>query len=90
MKLATSSLLCVRPSLAMDQWIPVRWRPRYSSSSSSSTHLHYKQGQDELAFSPQEILHTIEAVESQEDDKGARTLSCESRSRSIVTSPSNM
>lgn len=81
MKLATSSLLCFRPSLVMDRWIPVRWRPRYSSSSSSSsTHLQYKQGQDELAFSPQEILHTIEAVESQEDDKGARALSCESGS----------
>jgi hypothetical protein len=52
----------------------------YSSSTSRPfpDHLPLQQGQDELAFSDQEMLRTIDTVRSREDDKGSKTLSCKS------------
>jgi hypothetical protein len=52
----------------------------YSSSTSRPfpDHLPLQQGQDELAFSDQEMLRTIETVRVREDDKGSKTLSCKS------------
>lgn len=53
-------------------------RRPYSSSTSRPfpDHLPLRQGQDELAFTDQEMLRTIDTVRSREDDKGSKTLSC--------------
>ena len=56
-------------------------RPLSTSSYQSQAHLQHLQGTpEELAFSSQEMLRTIKAMQGQEDDKGSRRLDCESDS----------